>query len=376
MVINGFSRYVLHQLLVGMLLVTVSLTCIVWLSQSLRFVEMIVNRGLTAGTFVYLTMLLLPNFLSVILPIALFTVVLFTFSKLIADRELVVMRAAGVSQMALAGPGLIMATAIMVIGYANALYFLPKSYRMFGDLQWDIRYSYSHVLLQEGAFNAVSKGVTVYVRERSSDGQLHGILVHDQRNDEKPFTIMADRGMLLETPTEARVVMFNGNRQEVDNTTHKLSILYFDRYSFDLSPTRGIRANRYLEARERSLPDLLDLENDKTLSPKDFGKYTVEAHKRLVSPMFAVVYTLIGLACLISGSFSRRTQTRRIVLAVAIVVSLQAMALGLENLCARNLEMIPLMYLSPVFAIAISLLVILRPPRWRRETPASTAAAA
>jgi lipopolysaccharide export system permease protein len=358
-----------------MLLVTLSLTCIVWLSQSLRFVEMIVNRGLTAGIFVYLTMLLLPNFLSVILPIALFTVVLFTYSKLINDRELVVMRAAGVSQLSLAGPGLVLAAAVALIGYANTLYFLPKSYRMFGDLQWDIRYSYSHVLLQEGAFNTVSKGVTVYVRERTSDGQLHGILVHDQRNTKKPFTIMAHRGMLLETPTEARVVMFNGNRQEVDSTTHKLSILYFDRYSFDLSPTRGKRANRYLEARERSLQDLLNLENDETLSPKDFGKYTVEAHKRLLSPIFAVVYTLVGLACLISGSFSRRTQTRRIVLAVTIVVSLQAIALGLENLCARKLEMIPLMYLNPIPAIVISLLVILRAPRRRREAPAGAAEA-
>ena len=95
---NSYTQYVLRQLFAGMLLVTAGLTCIIWLSQSLRFVEMIVNRGLNAGTFVYMTMLLLPNFLTVILPIALFTVIVFTYSKMVTDRELVVMRAAGVGQ--------------------------------------------------------------------------------------------------------------------------------------------------------------------------------------------------------------------------------------------------------------------------------------
>ena len=93
MAINGFTRYVLGQLLVGMILVTAGLTCVIWLSQSLKFVEMIVNRGLSVGTFIFMTGLLLPNFLLIILPIALFTVIVFTYSKLINDRELVIMRA-------------------------------------------------------------------------------------------------------------------------------------------------------------------------------------------------------------------------------------------------------------------------------------------
>ena len=99
---SGLNKYILKQLLVGMILVTAGLTCVIWLTQSLKFVEMIVNRGLTTGVFMYFTMLLLPNFLSIVLPIALFTVIVFTYSKLITDRELVVMRAAGLSQHALA----------------------------------------------------------------------------------------------------------------------------------------------------------------------------------------------------------------------------------------------------------------------------------
>ncbi len=370
---NAFTRYVLRQLLVGMVLVTASLTCVIWLLQSLRFVELIVNRGLTAGDFVYLTVLLLPNFLSVILPIALFTVIVFTYSKLITDRELLVMRGAGVNQHALAKPALILAFVVIAAGYALNLYLVPLSYRAFHELQWDMRYNYSHVLLKEGAFNTLSAGITVYVRERTKDGQLLGILVQDDRDIEKPVTLMAERGAISQSEDGSRVIMFNGNRQEVDKETNRLSILYFDRYIFDFGATGNKGIVRYRNVRERTLYELFNLDKDKTLSRKDFGKFTVEGHRRLVSPLSALVFALVGLACLISGGFGGGPQTRRVILAVGIVVGLQAATLGLENTVARNLELIPLMYVNAIFPILAGYLFMIRSPR--RRAPAAVAGA-
>ncbi|MCH7831381.1 MAG: LPS export ABC transporter permease LptF [Proteobacteria bacterium] len=368
---NGFSKYVLRQLFVGMILVTVGLTCIIWLSQSLRFIEMIVNRGLSAGMFVYLTVLLLPNFLVLVLPIALFTVVVFTYSKLINDRELVVMRAAGLSQFSLALPALILASAVTLFGYALNLYLVPQSYTMFRDLQWDIRYNYSHILLREGAFNSVTDGITVYVRQRTNEGQLLGILVHDQRDKDHPFTLMAAKGAMVQTDEGARVVMFDGNRQEVDKDTNKFSILYFDRYVFDLSTTRKKITERYREPRERSLKELFNIEqvSKKELNPKNYGKFIVEGHKRLVSPLAALGFTLVGLACLIYGNFSRRTQTRQVATAIAIMVALQGSALGLDSLVAKNLDLIPLMYVHGVLPIVLGFLFMMQPQIRRQPAP-------
>ena len=361
---SGLTRYVFWQLLVGMILVTAGLTCVIWLSQSLRFVDMIVNRGLTAGMFVYLTALLLPNFLAIIMPIALFTVVVFTYSKLITDRELVVMSSAGLSHWAIAKPAVILAFIVVIISFALNLYFLPTSYRMFRELQWDIRYSYTHILLQEGAFNTMSPDITVYVRQRTKDGQLLGILVHDGRKKEKPSTLMAERGALVEGRDGARVVMFNGSRQDVDKNTNKLSVLYFDRYAFELGRTRENAGTRFREARERMVGELFEIEKDKTLDPKNYGKFRVEGHKRLVSPLFAIGFTMIGLACLLTGATTHRGHTRRIILGVAMVVAVQAAALGLENAIAKNLSLIPVMYanaLLPVLAGGLAMAL----PRWR-----------
>ncbi|MDP6263513.1 MAG: LPS export ABC transporter permease LptF [Rhodospirillales bacterium] len=366
---NGFNKYVLKQLLVGMILVTIGLTCVIWLTQSLRYVEMIVNRGLTAGTFIYFIILLLPKFLSIILPIAIFAVVVFIYSKLITDRELVIMRGAGQSQTALAKPALILAMMVVMFGYLLNLYLLPESYRMFRALQWDIRYSFSHILLQEGAFNTVSKGITVYVRERTKDGQLLGILVHDQRSEKNPFTILAERGALVESKDGSRVVMFNGNRQSVDPKTHQMSILYFDRNIYELDPPKTVGDIRYRGARERTLKELFNLKKA-DVNPNNYGKFIVEMHKRMISPLSALGFTFVGLACLITGSFRRRNQSRRSVLAVAIIVCLQASVLGLENACAKNLDLIPLMYANAILPIFGGYLLMLRTPRRRRTVPA------
>ena len=357
---NGLTRYVFWQLTVGMIFVTTGLACVIWLMQSLRFVDWIVNKGLTAGMFLYLTMLKLPDLLTIILPIALFTIIAFTYSKLITDRELVVMRASGMSQTALAKPALLLAAIVVILGFVINLYLLPNSYRLFNDLKRDHNNAYASILLQEGAFSQVRKGITVYVRERTKDDELHGILVHDDRIKENPVTLMATRGALVQTGEQSRIILFAGNRQEVNKKTNKFSILYFDRTTYDMEEEKKEIGIRYREARERQVWELFNLEKDKLLNKKDYGKFTVEGHKRLISPFMALGFTLVGLACLISGGVSRRGQTRRIILAVAIVVLLHISALGLENVCARQVELIPLMYINGVVPILLGFLFMLR----------------
>ena len=368
---NGFTKYVFKQLLVGMMLVTMGLTCVIWLTQSLRFVEMIVNRGLTSGVFVYLTMLLLPNFLTIVMPIALFIVTVFIYSKMITDREIVVMRAAGLSQIALAKPGLILAFIVVVFGYLINIYLLPQSQQMFKNLQWDIRYSYTHVMLQEGAFNQASNNITVYIRERSSDSQLLGILVHDARNPKKPFTLLAERGALLEGKEGSRVVMYNGSRQEVDPETHQFSILYFDRYIFEMEQGTETVDSRFREARERTINELFNLSEDPNIHPKDVGKFTVEGHKRLISPISALGYVMVALSILISGNYTRKTQSKHIILAAVISASLMAAMMALENAAAKNLSLVPALYVLGLLPILGGYYYMLRNPCMRGELSTS-----
>ncbi len=348
---SGISRYILRQLTVGMFFVAAALTCVMWLTQSLRFVEMIVDKGLSIWAFLELTLLLMPSFVVVIVPISLFAVVLFTYNKLNADRELVVMRAAGLSHWALARPALVLGLAVTVVGYVMSLWFIPLTVKKFHEMQWDIRNDLTSVLLQEGVFNKFGDGLTIYVRSRSPNGELLGLLVYDRRNRQKPVTLMAERGALVYTKAGPRVLMINGNRQQLEQGSGRLSLLYFDSYIVDFNTATGASEQRERDAREMPLITLLAA-TPKTMAANDYRKMKVELHQRFTSPLYNLGFTLIALACLLPASFNRRGQGADIITAVGLMVGSEALALVTSNLATANLAFTPAMYAVALLPIA------------------------
>ncbi|MBT4769633.1 MAG: LPS export ABC transporter permease LptF [Rhodospirillaceae bacterium] len=372
------TTYLFRHLSVAMIFVTMTLTFAVWLMQSLRLIDMIVNKGLPLSLFLYMSSLLLPTLLSLILPIALFAALMFVYNRLTMDSELVVMQASGVSSFGLAKPALVMAGLITVIGYSLSLYLLPTAYREFKELQFIIRNDYSSVLLQEGVFTTLSDEVTVFVRERNSDGNLAGIFVHDNRIADRPVTMMAESGTLLRTDNGPRVIMINGNRQEVSKTTGQLSLLYFDNYSLDVRAVDKGAGKRWHEARERYLHELFAPDMNDSDDVKNIQKLRSEGHQRIVMPLYALVFTLIGLAALLGGSFNRRGQTKRIAAAISLVVLFQASAIGFANLAARFNWAEPLLYVNILIPVFGSIFVLsskhLRKKKMPPLPPAVTAA--
>ncbi|MGE5547908.1 MAG: LPS export ABC transporter permease LptF [Solirubrobacterales bacterium] len=372
---SGITRYILRQLVVGTIFVAVALTCVLWLTQSLRFVEMIVNKGLSVGAFLQITVLLLPSFLIVVVPISLFAVVLFTYNKLNSDRELVVMRAVGLSHWALARPALILAGVATVAGYLMTCWIIPESVQSFREMQWHVRNDVTGILLQEGAFNKFGQGLTIYIRSRDANGELLGILVHDKRNLQKPVTLMAERGALVFTETGPRVLMVNGNRQQVTEGTGRLSLLYFDSYTVDLASAAGDNGQRFRDAREMSMTELMQAKQAQ-LGAKDYRRAKVELHQRLTNPINHIGFALIALACLLTAGFDRRGQTRQVMTAVGLMVMAQAVALGAGNLASANLVFVPLIYLSTLVPVALGAWYLHNPPRLRfpRRTAAPQSA--
>ena len=184
-----FSTYIASHLFGPLLVVAFSFTGVVWLTQSLRFIDLIINKGLSFGLFLYMTVLLLPSLLTVILPISLFAAVLYTYNQLIVDREIVVLKATGLSNLRLALPALNLAGIVMVLCYAINLYLMPLGFHEFKNIQFQVRNSFASLLLREGVFNTPVDGLTIYVRERGKDGELRGILVHEERSSSEPTTI-------------------------------------------------------------------------------------------------------------------------------------------------------------------------------------------
>ena len=204
-------------------------------------------------------------------------------------------------------------------------------------------------------FNTISDRFSVYIRTRDRGGELGGILIHDMRDPKKPVTLLAERGALVDGPQGPRVLMVNGSRQQFEMETGKLNVLSFDRYTLELeggkeAPTRG------REAEELYFHELL--------AGASSGNLMAELHLRLVTPLDALVLALIPLACLLSGDFNRRGQSRRILTATVLAVLFEVMDLGTKNLASHNPAALPLLYLETVLPIAIATWLLLREGRW------------
>lgn len=340
------SFYVLKQLIGPVALFAFLMTCVVWLTQSLRLLDLVINRGQSAPTFVYLTMLILPSLLVIILPIAFFGGTLYALSRLNSDSELVVMSSAGYSRAQLAVPVFIAAALVMALTYLCGLYLMPAGQRAMKDKVVDIRADIGAALLNEGTFNTPSKGLTVFIREIDADGNIHGVLVHDNRNPRHPITYLAESGQMAQTPAGARLIMADGTLEESSAGGAHLSVLKFDRYVFDLdqfsSPTRVTdRATS-----ERYLGELLW--PDPSLKPNIRNAYIAEAHNRLSQPLYCIDFALIALAAVTRGRRARGAHALRLTLAVLAGAGLRIAGYGVAGLAASSPVLGVLFYLIPL----------------------------
>ena len=351
------NRYILRQCFGVMIFVTAALSAAIWLAQSLRLIDLIVNRGLSIDVFLYLAALILPRFLDIVLPIGVFIAVLFTFNRLTAESELVVMRSSGLSHVALAKPVLMLAGIAFLVLMSLSVYFLPASNRAFKDLQFEIRNRFVLSLIQEGTFTTISDKLTIYVRSRDDRGEVTGLLINDSRNPQRHVTIVAERGAFVDSPAGSRIVMVNGNRQQFDTETRKLSLLTFESYTLDLDTLHDAPVVRFREPQERFMDELF-------FPPKDVDSslrqgFVVEAHQRILVPLSAFSFSLIPLACLLPGELNRRGQLKRVLLAIGLAFLFELADLGVNNIASRSGAAIPLMYVADLLPLVLGFGILL-----------------
>ncbi len=354
MMFGHITRYILGLLLWPTMLITFTLTSIVWLMQALRFVDFIINRGLSVADFLYLTLLILPSLLTMILPIALLIAVVFIYYKLSTESELVVMKAAGLSRFELSYAAMIAGGIVMITTYLFTLYLLPSANRQFRDMKEFLRDNYASVLLQEEVFNHPVDGMTVFIRERAETGKLGGILVHDNRNPKAPITMMAEEGVLVQTPSGPSFKLEKGVRQE--RRDGRVSWLNFDNYNLDLSYYTKKKMNRELDESERYFTDLWNTEG---LSNKQKREMHAEAHRRITWPWFAFLLSLTAVTAITGGEFNRRGMWKRVTgtafMSTAIVIGY--FTLGNAIVKYPYLTVLLYLYALAIFLLSLSMLI-------------------
>ncbi|MGF1475095.1 MAG: LptF/LptG family permease [Geminicoccaceae bacterium] len=341
-----YTRYLFRQLAFPTLMAVLAFSGAIWLSQSLRLVDLIVNKGLPLGRFFHLTGLLFPSLLLIILPFAAFVGVIAAYQRLSAETELTALRSGGIGEMRLLVPVMQIAGITALVCYAISLYLLPWSHRQFKDLQHNIRNELSIGLLQQGVFTEVADGLTVYIRERRENGELHGVLVHDKREVGREVSMTAQRGFLLNGPQGPTLAARSGTLQERGGDG-SVRVVDFEVSSMELIPSDAEVDSRWRKPKERFLHELL-WPSDDPIDQENRARLIAEGHERLVWPLLPITLGVVAATAIILRRSPRRQSLSPVLGAVGVAMGSLGMTVAMINLAKSNLWFVPLIYIAVI----------------------------
>ena len=315
-----------------LVLILLVVTMIVWMTQVLQRVEIIVDHGQGLGIFAMISVLIIPSLLAVIIPFGVFGAVAYALYRLHSDSEIAVIFAAGVSRLRIARPILL----LTAIGALATLYvnvdLMPRSYRLLKMTIADIRADVASSVLKSGEFTTFIDGFTVYVDESRPGGQFVGLLVNDYRDSDDPRVYMAERALLQETENGPMLFLRNGMVQRGDPLSDNLSFIPFEEVSVNVSEQQGNRDEFFLEVTERYPHELLNPDMSHPYDQRFAGKLIAEGHARYAAPIYTFAYVLICLYALIGGAYSRQGYVLRLCAAGAAIFGIRVAGFVLQGI--------------------------------------------
>ncbi len=361
------ERYIFRKILGATTLTFVALGTMVWLSQALRQFDLVTANGQTLWTFVYVSALLVPALVTIVLPVALLISVVYTFTNLNGDSELVVINASGAAQITVLRPVLVIGVIVTLMVASMSLYFAPLSLRAWQMLITNVRSDVLTSVLQPGQFLQPVRGLTIHIRGRDPDGTLHGVFVSDDREDGQTSTYLAERGAVIDNTLGVFMIMNNGAIQRRSKVDQSISMIEFSSYAFDLSSFRSSSTTPQLHPAERETGYLFNPNPDDPYFRQYPGKFRAELHNRLSSPLYGLLFAVLPLVFLGQAESPRQSRAASVAMAVTIITSMRAFGVFLPGFAETSTLAVWLMYAIPLGGVLASILLVLigrqlRPP--------------
>jgi lipopolysaccharide export system permease protein len=320
------ERYIFARLTRVFLLSLLTLCATVWLTQALGQVSLMTVQGQTIGLFLQITFFVLPEVTALITPVAVLIAVTNTFTTLNNDSELVVINASGAPQSALLKPVLLLGLAAATFIAIMTLYLGPISQRSWRTEITAVRTNVLTSILREGNFMKIAEGVTFNLRNRRPDGTLQGLFVSDTRDPESTVTYLAEDGSVLESPIGTFIIMREGSIQRRSKADGSISMIEFSSYAFDLTTFASQSGTPQYMPGEQSTAYLLRPDPGDRTYQKSPGQFAIELHRRLVAPLYALVFALVPLVFIAQAESTRGR--RGLALTVGITIAVIIRILG------------------------------------------------
>ena len=298
------DRYIVSEILGPLGLGFLVYTFILLIRFLFQSAEMIIRRGLPARVVGELLLLSLPNIVVLTLPMSLLFGILIAVGRLSSDSELIAMRAAGISLLALYRPILWLSAFLTVVNTLLMVFALPWGNHALQQLRLEILTQSISQQVQPRVFYEEWEGKVVYVFEvPEGEKRWHGVFLAESVPSGKDNQVtIADWGEVRVDATGEKVILrlYNAIRHKVNLTApdryevsrhRRLDLVLEDQFTSEqkakIEVSKGIR--------ELSLTELRRVQKDPNNPREQRNLAEVEVHKKFAIPMACMVFGLFAL---------------------------------------------------------------------------------
>src|SRR4028119_1738661 len=178
------------------------------LDKVLRLFDFVVRQGGPIGIVWQMLANLIPEYLSLGIPIGLMLGVLLAFRRLALSSELDTLRAVGLSYGRLLRVPYMYAIALAAINLAIVGFVQPYARYAYEGLRFDLRSGALGASIKVGEFNTLGRRMTLRVERSDDEGRhLHEVFIRAEANDGRSLAATADLGTFLATDDPDTIIL-------------------------------------------------------------------------------------------------------------------------------------------------------------------------
>lgn len=295
------------------------------LGRALQLRDMLMGLELSVFDTLKLFGYLSPFFLLIICPIACMLAVFLTFLRMSTDRELVALKAGGVSLYQMLPAPLIFSVLCSGLGFLISVHLQAWGMSSFRAEVLSIASSSARIVVQPGVFNKDIPNMVMFARKVDPlSGTMADVMVEDRRSKNNRMTMLAPEGNLDADYESGEIIFLMKNGRSYTEKDEAMTVMGFKEYAVRLSIDSlftGVDMGK-VKPKEYSWERLYDYENQKKLSktdPRMARKIEVERHKRFVFPLACIVLCVFVIP--IATSFQGLKQQTGVLMALLLFLT-------------------------------------------------------
>ncbi|MGB0382892.1 MAG: LptF/LptG family permease [Alphaproteobacteria bacterium] len=356
------QRYLIAQSLTTFTLLTLGLSLIIWLSQLLRRVDIILGKPDALWSLLELCIYLLPQTLSYAVPISFLITCMLTIIRLGNDSELTVMSAVGFSNRKILLPFLLLGCALMVLlMFLNTVVAPNANERMYG-LIFKLRDQISTNLIKTGSFDDRIPGITIFIERQQSNGTLENIFIHDRRDPKNILTLTAQQALIDAVDNRLVARLRYGAIKHHRADANPLEGLRFSSYEYVIDLTKSGEVPRQQKRSELTFFELVEAANLLQFSkPNESIRYLARAHEQITRTLYLPFYTFCVVGLLILSLHHRSSIIKPVLISSFIAIFVRVVGFQLQNNANDSELFIIFTYIWPILMTCLMALLVLVP---------------